>query len=300
MAQKRRPSRRPSRKRSSEYNRRVAVGIVVACVVLGLLLWGPFKKTKQAEHRPVPPKKQEQAERPPGRRQPAAEVPRAPERRVLVAIVIDDLGQDLKAAREVLALSDVTFAIMPRLPHSTAIADLARRNNRQVLLHLPMERKNLNGKPLAPGTLRADMTPMEFLETLEGDIESVPGASGVNNHEGSALTGNKEAMNFLMAELKSRDLFFLDSLTDPNSVAFSTAREFGLKSVRRDVFLDNDNGNPAAIRAQLAELEKIARKRGSAIGIGHPHPTTLAEIRAWLNRAEDQGIDIVPVSRLVK
>jgi uncharacterized protein len=217
----------------------------------------------------------------------------------MIAIVIDDLGQDVKQAREILSLpASVTVAIMPGLAQSQKIAELARKNDREVLLHLPMEYRSKNGRP-APGMLRSDMTPMEFLNTVSDDVASVPGAVGINNHEGSALTENKEAMKFLMAELKARNLMFLDSLTSPKSVAYSTAREFGLKSARRDVFLDNDSDNPASIRKQLDELVDIARKNGKAIGIGHPHPATVIEIRKWLADADRQGVEIVPVSRLM-
>jgi hypothetical protein len=127
----------------------------------------------------------------------------------------------------------------------------------------------------------------------------VPGAVGVNNHEGSALTENKEAMKFLMAELKARNLFFLDSLTSPRSVAYGTAKEFGLRAAKRDVFLDNEENNPAYVRKQLEELVAIAKKHGKAIGIGHPRPTTINELRTWLAEAPDKGIEIVPVSKLM-
>jgi polysaccharide deacetylase 2 family uncharacterized protein YibQ len=140
---------------------------------------------------------------------------------------------------------------------------------------------------------------MEFLTTVSDDVESVPGAVGINNHEGSALTENKEAMKFLMAELKARNLMFLDSFTSAKSVAYSTAREFGLKSAKRDVFLDNESDNPASIRKQLDELVDIARKNGSAIGIGHPHPATIIELRKWLADAGGHGVEIVPVSKLM-
>ena len=148
--------------------------------------------------------------------------------------------------------------------------------------------------------LRSNMTPMEFLTTVSDDVESVPGAVGMNNHEGSALTENKEAMKFLMAELKARNLFFLDSFTSPKSVAYATANEFGMKAARRDVFLDNEGDNPAYIREQLDELVEIARKYGKAIGIGHPHPATISELRKWLAETGAQGIEIVPVSRLMQ
>jgi hypothetical protein len=147
--------------------------------------------------------------------------------------------------------------------------------------------------------LRSDMTPMEFLNTISDDLLSVPGAVGVNNHEGSSLTENKEAMKFLMAELKARDLLFLDSFTSSKSVAYATAKEFGLKAAKRDVFLDNESDNPAYIRNQLEELAELSKKHGSAIGIGHPHPTTLSELRKWLATAANHSIVIVPVSKLM-
>ncbi len=271
--------------------------IVGAVVVLALMLWGPFRTRRPAERRQPPvAKKQEPAPR-------AAPQARKEEEKIaaVVAIVIDDLGQDLQPARDVLALPDqVTLAIMPGLPQSRRIAELARQQGREVIVHIPMEAKERVDKHVAPGLLRADMTPMKFLATVNEDIDSVPGAAGVNNHEGSALTENREAMNFLMSALKPRGLYFLDSYTTPGSAAFATAKDFGLKAARRDVFLDNESDNPAAIEKQLDELARLAREHGRAIGIGHPHPATIAALRKWLPVAAGQGIEFLPLSRLVQ
>jgi polysaccharide deacetylase 2 family uncharacterized protein YibQ len=259
-------------------------GIIIAVVAIGLLLWGPFHKAKKAtvSKPPVTTGKQREIT-------------------AVVAIVIDDLGQDMKPAQELLDLPDhITLAVMPRLPYSKKIAEAARRSGREVLVHIPMEAKVRTEKHSTPGMLRSDMTPMEFISAVKEDLDSVPGAVGANNHEGSALTENREAMTFLMSELKPRGLFFLDSMTSPKSAAFTVAREFGLRSARRDVFLDNDGNNPAAIRKQLDELARTAKQNGRAIGIGHPHPATIAELRKWLGRIEEQGIEVVPVSMLVK
>lgn len=295
------PSARKPRKRGGP-DRWLIVGIVVSLLIVAMTLWGPSRKFPRIEHvRPAPAKKQVPDGKQPAAR-PATPLPARPgAKTAVVALVIDDLGQDLKPARELLALPDrITFAVMPGLPYSKKIAELAREKKREILLHLPMERKNQNGKPQATGTLRSDMTPMEFMATISEDIESVPAAVGVNNHEGSALTENAEAMKFLMAELKTRDVFFLDSLTNPKSVAYATAREFGLKAAKRDVFLDNEENNAEYIHGQLEELARIAKKRGKAIGIGHPHPVTISELKKWLIEIKDQGIEIVPVSQLVK
>jgi len=274
-------------KKKFSYERIVFWGIILSAAAIALLLWGPFGKGKRpAERKPPVTKKQA-----PGEREIAA----------VVAIVIDDLGQELRPAQEVLALPErITLAVMPRLPQSKKIAELARHGGREVLVHIPMEAKVRTEKRDAPGTLRLDMTPMEFIAAVNEDLDSVPGAAGINNHEGSALTENKQAMTFLMSELKSRNLFFLDSMTNAKSAALSVAKEFGLKAARRDVFLDNDSDQPAKIRRQFDELTRVAKQNGSAIGVGHPHPATIAELRTWLATIDDEGIEIVPVSALVK
>ncbi|HUI46714.1 MAG TPA: divergent polysaccharide deacetylase family protein [Nitrospirota bacterium] len=303
----------------SHFDRFIITGILISLVLIAVVLWGPFRK-----FRPLVEKKQAPQA---GQQEPAAitkpsakkpvtahsrkEPPKhnpvpallgnaAPSKTVQIAIVIDDLGMDMKQARDVISLpAKITFAVMPGLAQSRNVAELAEQNSHEVLIHVPMEYRGKNGKP-APGILRSDMTPMEFLTTVSSDLESVPGAVGINNHEGSALTENKEAMKFLMAELKARNLMFLDSLTSPKSVAYATAKEFGLRSGKRDVFLDNEIDNPVSIRKQLDELVEVARKNGKAIGIGHPHPVTIIELRKWLADAGNQGFEIVPVSRLMQ
>jgi len=297
-------AKRKSFGKKGRMERFIIAGIVVALIAIVFALWGPLRTTRVSEENkpPIQAKKHEPAQKKSEKRdtkKPSdGSLAKPPERITLAAIVIDDLGQDLKAARDIMSLREkITLAVMPRLPQSKKIAELAKLNSREVLLHLPMEYRGKNGNP-APGMLRSDMTPMEFLNIISDDLLSVPGAVGVNNHEGSSLTENKEAMKFLMAELKARDMLFLDSVTSPKSVAYATAKEFGLKAAKRDVFLDNEGDNPAYIRKQLEELTELSKKHGSAIGIGHPHPATLSELRKWLAGAADQGIVIVPVSKL--
>lgn len=300
------PAKRRSSGKGGRTDRYIVAGIIIALIAIVLTLWGPLRKFQPSEEKKAPTqaKKFEPAPKKPEKKstKKSAESPvvKPLERIALIAIVIDDLGQDAKQAQEILSLrAKITLAVMPGLAQSKKIADLAKQKNREVLLHLPMEYRGKNGKP-APGMLRSDMTPMEFLNTISTDVASVPGAVGVNNHEGSTLTENKEAMKFLMAELKARNLLFLDSFTSPRSVAYATAKEFGLKAARRDVFLDNEGDNPVYIRKQLEELADFARKHGKAIGIGHPHPATISELRKWLAEAAGQGIEIVPVSRLMQ
>jgi polysaccharide deacetylase 2 family uncharacterized protein YibQ len=83
-------------------------------------------------------------------------------------------------------------------------------------------------------------------------------------------------------------------------VAYATAKEFGVKAAKRDVFLDNESDNEEYIHGQLEELTRMAKEHGWAIGIGHPHPATINALRTWIAEANKQGITIVPLSRLMQ
>ena len=197
------PARRKGK--SSDTDRWIVVGIIISLVLIALSLWGPLRRHQPAEgdkagtHRQAD--KHDQTARPskehtlrqtkkePVKQGPALLGSPAPEKTAFVAVVIDDLGKDLNQAQEVLAL--------PGQDHGCGHArfcpvEKGRRtgtaDKHEVLLHLPMEYRGKNGKP-APGMLRSTMTPMEFLNTISEDVDSVPGAIGVNNHEGSCAYG---------------------------------------------------------------------------------------------------------------
>jgi polysaccharide deacetylase 2 family uncharacterized protein YibQ len=130
-------------------------------------------------------------------------------------------------------------------------------------------------------------------------LERVPGAVGLNNHMGSAVTADRKLMGAVVDELAGRGLYFLDSRTSAESVGFEVARGAGVPAARRDLFLDQTDDR-AAIAEALANLAVIARSRGAAIGIAHPRRETLAALAAELPRLAAEGIEVVPVSFLLE
>ncbi len=217
-----------------------------------------------------------------------------------VAILIDDLGGSWKVAQEVLNLpAPITLSVLPHLSHSLRISEEAHRLSRQVLLHLPMEPHDLKRNPPGPGALFSIMEREIFLRTIKSSLASVPHAVGVNNHMGSKLSETPWAMGLVMSLLKSRGLFYVDSLTSPHSVAFQTARDFGVATLKRQIFLDNELES-AAISARLEEVGEMALRRGKAVAIGHPHQKTLEALRVGLPRLLAKGVQVVPVSELLE
>ena len=216
-----------------------------------------------------------------------------------VAIIIDDLGYLKSEGRRALALPGaLTYAVLPHTPYGSSFAIEAHAQNKEVVLHLPMESKR--GHALGPGGITTHMTRAELVEVLIGDLDAIPHLSGVSNHMGSLLSTNEKSVGWLMSAVKQRDqdLFFVDSRTTAGSVISRIARETGVPSATRDIFLDHTL-NAAAIRQQFELLIAHAKRHGSALGIAHPRTETLVILERLLPTLHSYGVELVPVSRLI-
>ncbi|MDD4702373.1 MAG: divergent polysaccharide deacetylase family protein [Desulfovibrio sp.] len=234
----------------------------------------------------------------PGREPQLADLAR-PLSRPALALVIDDMGQSLHAAESLAALPyPVTLAIWPHAPQAQATADLAAQRRLDVLAHVPMEPlPRSDGTRLQPGqgALWAVMQPDQLRPALKDNLSALPSAIGLNNHMGSAFTGNAASCRRLCAGLEGQGFFVLDSLTTPDSHLGAQARSLGLVSATRDVFLDTRRQTPAILEA-LDHAASRARSKGYAVAIGHPYDETLHALRAWQDKAQ---VALVPLRRLV-
>lgn len=218
-----------------------------------------------------------------------------------ISLIIDDLGnQRVQGERVVLLPGPVACAFLPHAPFTASQARQAHASNKEVMLHLPMQAVANGASDNQKGVLTLDMTQRQFTETLVQGLESVPHVSGLNNHMGSLLTRHPGHMAWLMRLIRQRgELFFVDSRTTRNTVAKKLAREYGIPATARSVFLDNQHDRES-IRAKFRELVKIAHRKGTALGIGHPFSATLDVIQEELARLDESGVRLLPVSQLIK
>ncbi len=229
---------------------------------------------------------------------PSRVIPSSP--RSQVAIVIDDLGWESQTALALLALDiPLSFAILPGAPYQLLIAQEAQRRGRDILLHLPMEPHGYPAVNPGRNALLSHMTASELATHVEAALQIIPVVIGVNNHMGSRLTESRRAMRIVMQQLKERDLFFLDSRTSSRSLASRVAREMGVRTAQRHLFLDHEV-NTDKIVQNLYHLAEVAHLYGNAIGIGHPHPETLWALQHILPTLRQAGVEFVPISSLVK
>ncbi len=218
----------------------------------------------------------------------------------VIALVIDDLGLNRPNTRRTIELpGPLTLALMTYAETLQEFADKARSNGHELLVHFPMAPRDPRYDP-GPNALRAELGKEELARRLAWGLSRFEGYVGVNNHMGSGFTSSIPGMAQVMVELKARGLLYLDSLTIPGAVGAPLADRLGVPFAVRDVFIDNDHQDRGAIRRQLQQLERVALRRGAAIGIGHPHNATLEELAVWLPEVEKRGFTLVPVSALMR
>jgi polysaccharide deacetylase 2 family uncharacterized protein YibQ len=218
-------------------------------------------------------------------------------RGVRIALVIDDLGHDVADLGPLEALRvPVTYSVLPFEEQTPQVVAELRRRGAEILLHLPME--PMHGQNPGPGALLQGMSDGELKVRTEAALKAVPGVVGVNNHMGSLLSSEEGPMRTVLEVLAERGLFFLDSRTSAQSVGYKVAIGMGIPAAERQVFLDGET-TPEAIHGQFERLLALARTKGAAIAIGHPHPETLAALAREVPKARAAGFEFVPVSYLL-
>lgn len=220
-------------------------------------------------------------------------------KRPKVAIIIDDIGYDPFIAKKFLELEPkLTFSIIPHTPFQKKVSEMVRNKGGELMLHIPMEPNEYPSIDPGPGALLTSMEPDQLIAQLENNLDTVSDVRGINGHMGSKLTANSEQMHQVFTVLKKRNLYFVDSLTTPDSVCEPSAAMLKVPFAQRDIFIDHSL-EPEFMRNQMRRLIKSAIKHGEAIGIGHPHKETLKILEQMLPEMRRQ-VDLVFVSELVK
>ena len=213
-----------------------------------------------------------------------------------IALIIDDMGNNRQDSLAFALPANVAFAILPNKPLSKAFSNRAAAQQREVMLHMPME--SLTGNNQEKNVLLSSMRPQQIVQTLKTALSSVPHAVGVNNHMGSRLTQLTLPMSVTMEFLSEQGLFFVDSRTTKYSKAEVIAKQNGVLSTKRNVFLDH-TPSTEQIDKQFQRLLRLSKKHGYAVGIAHPYPQTLEYLKVHLNTLQQQGIELVKLSDVV-
>jgi len=213
-----------------------------------------------------------------------------------IAIIIDDMGNQYQNGLDLVRLPyPLTLSFLPGRPYTKKLSTLATQHHKEIMLHSPME--NSLGLKLGLGGLRENMSEQEIKSTLTNSFKAIPNMIGINNHMGSKLTTKPIIMKWVMEQVKQHPFYFVDSRTSADSVAAQTAEAFHIPNLSRDVFLDHQQTRKF-VQKQFLKLIKIAKEKGSAIAIAHPHKVTVDYLSWALPKLDEKGIRLATVSAI--
>ncbi len=213
-----------------------------------------------------------------------------------LAIILDDIGNNFQAERNIEKIEkEITLAVLPF--REDTHRSMSFFSDREIILHIPLQPLGEDG--LEEEMLMTDMSSSEIKKEFERHLSALGNnVYGVNNHKGSAFTSDENATRALLSSIKKNDLYFVDSFTIGSSVGFDIAREMGIPTAKRDVFLDNSR-KKEDIKARLEESVKIAEKKGSAVAIGHGYPETISVLIKEMHSFGER-VEFVNASDIVK
>ena len=234
---------------------------------------------KQSQKEQPKPKEKPPAQKPQKQQKPKK--PKKPSlayepKRPKLVIIIDDVayGYQVRALKSLHI--PVTLSFFPpssRHPNTPKYAKAFRH----YMIHLPLEAVSFRHEE--ERTLRVGSSYGEIEKRIQEIRRQFPKARFMNNHTGSKFTADLAAMRRLVSAMQRYDFFFVDSRTTAQTKAPKVMREFGYPYIHRDIFIDNEL-DVARIKEQIKKAVRLAKRKGYAIAIGHPHKKTIEALRA--------------------
>ena len=193
-----------------------------------------------------------------------------------LVFVIDDAGNNLRDLEPFLNFpGPLTIAVLPGLPYSAEAARRIRSAGKEVFLHQPME--SIGGHNPGPGAIYSGMGSDEIRAIINRNLDEIWPVAGMNNHEGSRISMDDEAMETILSVCRERGIVFLDSRTTAETAAPRAARRLGMVIGERDIFVDNVQEVESMVSSINTGLSR-AGQNGSVIMIGHVWSPDLAPL----------------------
>lgn len=175
----------------------------------------------------------------------------------------------------------------------------ARRAGHEIVMQVPFEPFDYPANDPGPGTLLTKSSPAENLKRLHVAMGEITNYVGVMNYLGARYLADASAMEPVLQDISKRGLLFLDDGSSAQSKTETVAKAVEMPYAFGDLTLD-DQVQTGAILKKLDDLERIADRKGSAIGIASAFDESIAAIREWSEKASQRGVEIVGVSAIAR
>jgi len=218
-----------------------------------------------------------------------------------IAIVVGGLGLSQTGTQNAIQQlpASVTLAFAASGNSLQRWMQEARRNGHEILLQVPFEPYDYRPDDSAPGMLLAGASAKENLTRLHEAMGRITNYTGIMNYQGGRYLADVKAVEPVLRDLSKRGLLFLDDATSAQSKSGTVSKALNLPHAFADLTLDGQLQNDAILK-KLDELERIASRKGAAIGVASAFDESIQAIRQWSDAATQRGIEIVGVAALAR
>ncbi|QRM53597.1 divergent polysaccharide deacetylase family protein [Sinorhizobium sp. BG8] len=216
-----------------------------------------------------------------------------------VAIVVGGLGLSQTGTQRAIQRlpSEVTLAFAASGNSLQRWMQEGRRSGHEILVQVPLEPFDYPQNDPGPHTLRVGAGETKNLADLHHAMGLITNYTGIMNFMGGRFLSDSDALQPVMRDIANRGLLFLDDGSSAQSLSGKVAGTLNAPHAFADVQLDSELSTEAVLR-KLDELERIARRNGTAIGVASAFDESVDAITQWYDEASRRGIEIVGVSAL--
>lgn len=218
-----------------------------------------------------------------------------------IAIVVSGLGLSQTGTQRAIQQlpGEVTLAFAASGNSLQRWMQVSRREGHEILIQVPMEPFGYWAADSDPLTLLTSASVADNLGNLHEAMAKITGYTGIMNHMGGRFLSDPNAVEPLLRDVADRGLLFLDDGASAQSVSGTIAKALELPHGFADLTLDGQLEKNSILR-KLDELERIALRKGTAVGIASAFDESVDAIAQWAQEAQGRGIEIVGISALVE
>lgn len=216
-----------------------------------------------------------------------------------IAIVVSGLGLSQTGTQRAIAKlpEEITLGFAASGNSLQRWMQEARRGGHEILMQVPFEPFDYPNNNPGPDTLLISQPAAKNVENLHKALGKITNYTGVMNYLGGRFLSNSDALEPVLRDIGKRGLLFLDDGSSAQSKSGPVAKTLEVPYAFADVQLDGELQTDAILK-KLDELERIARRNGSAIGVASAFDESIDAISKWSEEAAMRGIEIVGVSAL--
>jgi polysaccharide deacetylase 2 family uncharacterized protein YibQ len=220
-------------------------------------------------------------------------------RGIRIAIVVGGLGLSQTGSNYAIDTlpEDITLGFAGNGNSLQRWMQSARRNGHEIVLQVPFEPFDYPNNNPGRGTLVTSNDPVSNLNLLHEAMGRITNYTGIGNFMGGRFLSDPESLEPVMRDIARRGILFFDDGTTSRSLAETFTKTLGIPFVAADLTLDVKPDKDQILQ-KLDDLERIARRNGTAVGTATAFTDSVNAIAEWSNEAKARGIEIVGLSAL--